>query len=51
VPPDDITRLAKEGHRIYAIIVPSNASELLSAFLEMQIVPKLSVIVLDGLFL
>jgi hypothetical protein len=47
-----ISRLIKEGHRIYAIIVPSNASESSSSsFSEIANVPKLATIGITQTFL
>jgi hypothetical protein len=47
-----ISRLTKEGHRIYAIIVPSNALESSSSsFSEIAKVPKLATIGITQTFL
>ena len=47
-----ISRLTKEGHRIYAIIFPSNASESSSSyFSEIAKVPKLATIGITQTFL
>jgi hypothetical protein len=45
-----ISRLAKEGHSIYAIIAPSTASES-PLFAEIQMVPKLAAIGITQTFL
>jgi hypothetical protein len=47
-----ISRLAKEGHSIYAIIAPSNASESSSSsLLESKILPRLAAIGITQAFL
>jgi hypothetical protein len=46
-----ISRLTEEGHRIYAIIVPSNASKSSSSFSEIAKVPKLATIGITQTFL